>query len=143
MAKSTAAAALASLSHKFRAKIREVGSLKAQLKAQADRFSEGVAEAQVVKALTLEVNRLRLRNDNLSNDLIKSDKALKLAEFEVTQAAAAYGRLQSHTRDVDGVLKELRGDVASWKSFTVVAVVLGAAVGALGMLSYIVQTSPL
>lgn len=143
MSKSTAAQALASLSYKFQAKIREVGSLKAQIKRMVAHEAEGIAKDEAVRLLSNEIARLRLRNDNLGNDLIKSDKALKLAEFEVSQATAAYRSLQSHTRDVDGVLKELRGDVASWKSFTGVALVLGVAVGVLSTLAYIAQTTPL
>lgn len=143
MAKSTAAAALASLSHKFQIKIREVGSLKAQIKRLVANEAEGIAKDESVRLLSNEISRLRLRNDNLANDLMKSESKLKLAEFELTQAAGAYGRLQSHTRDVDGVLKELRGEVSNWKSMSVVLAVLGVVVGGLASLAYITQTVPL
>ena len=127
MSKSTAAQALASLQYKFQAKIREVGSLKKLL-------SEG-------NNANLEVQRLRLRNDNLSNELLKTERQLKLAEFEVVQVQGAYSRLTSHVRDVDGVTKELKSEVSNWKSLAVVLFVVGAAVGALGALGYITQVA--
>lgn len=127
MAKSTVAQALASLQYKFQAKIREVGALKKLL-------SEG-------NNANLEVRRLRLRNDNLSNDLLKTERQLKLAEFEVAQVQGAYSRLTSHVRDVDGVVKELKSDISNWKSLAVVLFVVGVAVGTLGALGYITQVA--
>lgn len=127
MAKSTVHAALASLQFKFQAKIREVGKLKKQL-------TEG-------NNANLEVQRLRLRNDNLSNDLLKTERQLKLAEFEVAQVQGAYSRLTSHIRDVDGVLADLRDSVGNWKSLSATLCVVGIAIGTLGTLAYIAQTA--
>lgn len=141
MSKSTAAQALASLSYKFQAKIREVGALKAQIKRITANAAEGIAKDEVVAKLTTEIQRLRLRNATLGVDCHTLDKALNLSEFELAQAAAAYGRLQSHTRDVDGVLKELRGDVSNWKSLAAVLFVVGVAVGTLGALGYVTKVA--
>lgn len=127
MAKSTVAQALASLQYKFQAKIREVGALKKLL-------SEG-------NNANLEVQRLRLRNDNLSNELLKVERQLKVSEFNLAQADGAYSRLQSHIRDVDGVTKELKSEVSNWKSLAVVLFVVGVAVGTLGTLGYITQVA--
>uniref|UniRef100_A0AAU6W0V8 Uncharacterized protein n=3 Tax=unclassified bacterial viruses TaxID=12333 RepID=A0AAU6W0V8_9VIRU len=134
MAKSTVVNALASLQFKFQQKIREVGQLKKQL-----------TEARKATALdvsyTAEVIRLNAINSALSDDLMTLSKSLRLSEFTALQHAQAYTRLQSHTQDVDGVLASLKGDVANWKSFSVVAFVLGVAVGALSVLAYIAQTA--
>lgn len=129
MAKSTVAQALASLQFKFQDKIREVGQLKKQI-------SEG-------NNANVEIQRLRLRIDNDAVAFDRLTSTLRLVEFRAVQAEQAYKRLQSHTQDVDGVVKDLKADVSSWKSFTAVGIILGAAAGALGMLAYIVQTSPL
>lgn len=129
MAKSTAYAALASLQHKFQAKIREVGQLKKQI-------SEG-------NNTNVEIQRLRLRNENLVNDLTRTEKALNLSEFTASQAHTAYNRLQAHIRDTDGVLVELRGSVSNWKSLSGVLFVVGLSVGVLSALAYVAQTTPL
>lgn len=143
MSKSTAAQALASLSYKFQAKIREVGALKAQIKRMVANEAEGIAKDEAVRLLSNEISRLRLRNETLGVDLIKLDKALKLAEFEVAQGKAAYTRLNSHVRDTDGVLVELRGSVSNWKSLAVVLFTVGVAIGALSALAYVTQVAGL
>uniref|UniRef100_A0AAU6W0Y7 Uncharacterized protein n=1 Tax=Pseudomonas phage Drael01 TaxID=3138533 RepID=A0AAU6W0Y7_9VIRU len=134
MAKSTVVNALASLQFKFQQKIREVGQLKKQL-----------TEARKATALdvsyTAEVIRLNAINSALSDDLMTLQKDLKLAEFGQQYSAGAYQRLTSHVKDVEGYNNSLKGDVANWKSFAVVAFVLGVAVGALSVLAYIAQTA--
>lgn len=143
MAKSTAVAALASLSYKFQSKIREVGKLKSELKLVTERAATGIAEAETVKALQNELARLRLRNDTVSNELLESEKAAKLAEFNVQYTLGAYSKLQAHVQDVDGVLADLRDSVGNWKSLSAVLCVVGIAIGSLGTLAYIAQTAPL
>ena len=127
MAKSTAAQALASLQYKFQAKIREVGQLKKQL-------AEGNNE-------NVEIQRLRLRVDTLNAELAKADQDRNMSEFTLAQADAAYNRLQSHIRDVDGVLADLRDSVGNWKSLSATLCVVGIAIGTLGTLAYIAQTA--
>lgn len=141
MAKSTAAAALASLSHKYHAKIREVGSLKAFIKRATQNEAEGIAKDEAVRKLANEIKRLQLRNDNLSNELLQTEKSLRMHEFDAGQARAAYTRVQAHTRDVDVAVKALKGDVANWKSLAVVLFVVGVAVGTLGALGYVTKVA--
>ena len=134
MAKSTVVNALASLQFKFQQKIREVGQLKKQL-------TEARKATALEVSYTAEVIRLNAINSALSDDLMTLQKDLKLAEFGEQVSAGAYKRLTSHVEDVEGYNKSLKGDVANWKSFSVVAFVLGVAVGALSVLAYIAQTA--
>lgn len=129
MAKSTVAQALASLQFKFQAKIREVGQLKKLI-------SEG-------NNADVEVRRLRLQLDNLSHDLLTTERALNLAEFETGQAVSAFRRLTKHTNEQEGHAAALRSDVSNWKSMAAVLFFVGTAVGVLSALAYVAQTSPL
>lgn len=126
MAKSTVAKALASLQFKFQAKIREVGALKKQI-------SEG-------NNANVEIQRLRLRNDNLTAELEASDKALKFVEFELGQAKSAFKRIGNHAEDLGAQLGAARSEVKNWKSLAAVLFVVGVAVGGLGYMAYIAQT---
>lgn len=126
MAKSTVAKALASLQFKFQAKIREVGALKKQI-------SEG-------NNANVEIQRLRLRNDNLTAELEASDKALKFAEFELAQAQSAYKRIGNHAEDLGAQLGAVRSEVKNWKSLAGVLFVVGVAVGGLGYMAYLANT---
>lgn len=62
MAKSSAAQALASLSHKFQAKIKEVGQLKALLNSYDKEAAASVAKSLYVKSLQAEISRLKFDN---------------------------------------------------------------------------------
>lgn len=139
MSKSTAAAALSSLSHKYRNKIREVGKLKAELKFVTARAASGIAESETVEALSIEIDRLRLRNDTVANDLMKTQKALKLSEFNYDQRLAAFARVQAHLKDVDGVQADLRSSLSNWKSLSAILFVVGLGIGVLSTLAYITQ----
>lgn len=143
MAKSTAAAALASLQHKFQVKIREVGSLKACIKRLTSDLAEGVAQSEVVQKVQTELNRQRLRAETLATELLKSDKSLSLMEARALSAEKAYARLTGHVKDLDGRQRDLKADVSSWKSFVATGTVLGVAVGVLGTVAYFAQTAPL
>lgn len=125
MAQSTAHKALASLQHKFQTKIREVGALKKLI-------SEG-------NNADIEVQRLRAINAELTDDLLASDKELKLSQFAAQYADGAYKRLQAHVKDIEGLLKDAKESASSLKGFTVIAFVLGASVGVLGALAYVQQ----
>lgn len=129
MAKSTAAQALASLSFKFQAKIREVGQLKKQI-------SEG-------NNANVEIRRLRLRLDTDAAAFDRLTNTLRLVELRAIQAEQAYKRLSNHTNEQEGHAIALRSDVSNWKSMAAVLFVVGAAVGVLSALAYVAQTSPL
>lgn len=129
MAKSTAAKALASMSHKFQAKIREVGQLKKQI-------SEG-------NNANVEIQRLRLRTESDAVAFDRLTNTLRLTELRAIQAEQAYKRLGTFADEQEGHAIALRSDVSNWKPMAAVLFVVGAAVGVLSALAYVAQTSPL
>lgn len=152
MAKSTVNAALASLQHRFQAKIREVGALRRklyELTANSTTPDEDANRALYEdergqkQALAKDAqSRIRALND-VNDVLIAKVKQATvdgdLARFELAQSEAAYRRLTKHLQDVDGVVSTLKSDVSNWRSFSAVMFVVGVAVGGLGYMAYLAQ----
>lgn len=152
MAKSTVNAALASLQHKFQAKIREVGALRrklAELTANSTTPDEDANRAlyedeRLQKQVLAKDAQVRIRGlnsdiDDLLDRLKTATSAGDLARFALAQSEAAYRRLSAHVQDVDGVVGTLKSDVSNWRSFSAVMFVIGVAVGGLGYMAYLAQ----
>lgn len=118
MAKSSTAQALASLSHKFRAKIKEVGQLKALLASYDKEAAASVAESMYVKSLQATIRSLEFDNAQI----LKHSNKVSLA---AQNNAAALG--------------DAKASVSNWKSFSGVTFALGAGIGALSVLAYFQQ----
>ena len=118
MAKSSTAQALASLSHKFRAKIKEVGQLKAVLASYDKEAAASVVETLYVKSLEAKIARMH------------SDYAL-LAKHSNKVSLAAQNNAAA--------LGDAKSSVSNWKSFSGITFALGLGIGALAVLAYFQQ----
>ena len=109
MAKSSVTAALKSLSYKFQQKIKEVGELKRKL-GNEEHQNEVIRQLRVYSALDKEAYKrlLESRDNNLA--MLQNERA---------------------------AVRNLKGEVQGWQQFCVIATVLGAVVGGLGVYAYL------
>lgn len=152
MAKSTVTAALASLQHKYRAKIKEVGSLRrilaelttnsttpdedtnrklydterAKKQQFAGKAATALSEIRILQQKVVDAEELSLKFS------FKAQDAIRRGELLETQLENRYAEIRN-----------LKDAVSNWKSLSVILFITGAAIGGLSYMAYIAQTAGL
>jgi predicted short-subunit dehydrogenase-like oxidoreductase (DUF2520 family) len=121
--KSTASAALASLKHKFQAKIVEVGKLK----RETARLTQLVG-AQAM----LSPSAFRGQSEQLAAQL-RANTAL---EAELAAQDAVLTRQVTRANTAENLLRHSKSSVENWKSLAVVLCIVGVVLGGLSQYAY-------
>ncbi|QQO90779.1 hypothetical protein [Pseudomonas phage Misse] len=135
MAKSSAAQALASLGYKFQAKIKEVGNLKHEVK----RLTLALSAAGSHTGEQVTIAELHARIRQLNGRIVEQSDELVQKQLRLNVATKAYENGVVERNSLAQLYKDAKSSVGEWKSFSLIAAVLGVAVGSLGTLAYLQQ----
>lgn len=152
MSKSTAAQALASLQFKFQNKIREVGTLRAQVRALT--ANSTTPDEDAARALYEQSRSGKQALAKQAQTIVRErDDLLVLSAGQRARIHSLTAGIQ-HERDIGASYEialqnerartaDLKSSVSNWKSFSGITFALGLGVGVLAALAYIAQTTPL
>jgi ribosome-interacting GTPase 1 len=129
--KSSAHAALASLKHKFQAKILEVGTLKRM-----------VSEFQLASGFTEVRHQVQLERLNTRIEQLKSysPAAVIALQAELNDSISYVQKLKADRATLQGQLRDSKSSVENWKSLTAILCLIGVVIGSLSTLAYNVST---
>jgi hypothetical protein len=122
--KSTAPAALASLKHKFNAKILEVGKLKNEVKALrfGEMYGKGTDGSRLLADQTVQLSTQRIAIATLESSL-----AAQLGRTD---------RANIRANSAERLLRDAKSSVENWKSLAVVLCIVGVTLGGLAQYAY-------
>jgi hypothetical protein len=122
--KSSANAALASLKHKFNAKILEVGKLKNELKAErlGQAYGKGTDGSRLLADQTKQLQTQRYTLLQLTS--------------QVAKLQAARDKYCIRANSAERLLRDAKSSVENWKSLAVVLCVVGVTLGGLAQYAY-------
>jgi hypothetical protein len=122
--KSSANAALASLKHKFNAKILEVGKLKNEVKAL--KFGEASGKG------TDGAKLLAQQSQQLNSQL----RTIRELQVELNAQDAVLTKTVRRANSAEALLRDAKSSVENWKSLAVVLCIVGVTLGGLSHYAY-------
>jgi len=122
--KSSANAALASLKHKFNAKILEVGKLKNELKAErlGQAYGKGTDGSRLLADQTVQLRAQR--------------SAIATLESSLAAQLGRTDRANIRANSAERLLRDAKSSVENWKSLAVVLCIVGVTLGGLSHYAY-------
>lgn len=126
--KSTATAALASLKHKFNAKILEVGKLKNELKAE--RLGQQYGKST-------EGGQLLARQ---STQIAAQLRSIQSLELGLAEMSAARDKHCIRANSAERRLSDAKSTAENYRSLACILFVVGLGIGGLSYMAYIAQT---